>query len=108
MAETAFRGYASIGEVMKRMTKLIEWTRQFKPQQQHMTLQRTDYDLIKRWPKAAAAHGISVVDNGRELWYRGLELTYDGGPRRYERPPTPVQTDIEGETCDHQKANCQH
>ncbi len=97
MAESNFRGYASIGEVMQRMTKLVEWTRQFKPNQQHMTLQRKDYDLIKRWPKAAGAHGIAVVDKGRELWYRGLELTYDGGPRRYEKQTVPQQVDIEHE-----------
>jgi len=89
----SFRGYWSIKEVLDRMQPLAEWTRKFKPNQRHLTLPRKDYDLIRRWPKAAHIHQIEVV--GSEVWFHEFELTYDGGPRRYEKPALPVQTDIE-------------
>lgn len=95
MTESNFRGYHAIGEVMQRMTKLAEWTRQFKPNQQHLTLQRKDYDLLRRWPKASAMYSVSVVGKEKELWFRGLELTYDGGPKRYAKQAPPQQVDIE-------------
>ncbi len=94
MADRVSQGYRLIEDIMKRVGPLAEWTRKFKPQQCHLTLTRNDYDILKRWPVAAHAHGVDVV-NDREIWFRGLELTYDGGPRRYVKPPAPVQTDIE-------------
>jgi hypothetical protein len=38
---------------------------------------------------------IEVLSTG-EIWYRGLELTFDGGPRRYAKVAQPLQADIEG------------
>lgn len=97
MADRVSQGYRLIEDIMKRVRPLAEWTRQFKPEQLHLTLTRNDYDILKRWPKAAHTHGVDVV-NGSEVWFRGLELTYDGGPRRYIKLPTPVQADLE-DTC---------
>ncbi len=94
MADRASQGYRLIEDIMKRVKPLAEWTRQFKPEQQHLTLIRNDYDILKRWPKAAHAHGVDVV-NDREIWFRGLELTYDGGPRRYVKSKPVAQIDIE-------------
>jgi hypothetical protein len=97
MAETpTFRGYWAIREVVERLWPLADWTRQFKPNQRHLTIRRKDYDLIMRWPKAAHVNQIEVM-NG-EAWYHGLELTYDGGPRRYQPPAQPQQVDVE-ELC---------
>jgi hypothetical protein len=89
----SFRGYWAIREVVERLAPLAEWTKRFKPNQQHLTLQRKDYDLILRWPKAAHVNDVTVI-NG-EAWYHGLELTYDGGPRRYQPPVLPRQVDVE-------------
>lgn len=95
MTDKVTRGFRGIQEVVNRMLPLLEWTKQFKPEQMHLTLIRKDYDLIKRYRKAAAAHDIQVV-NGTEIWWRGLELVYDSGQARYPRKkPRPQQTDIE-------------
>lgn len=94
MADRVSQGYRLIEDIMKRVEPLADWTRQFKPGQLHLTLTRNDYDILKRWPVAAHAHGVDTV-GGRELWYRGLELTYDGGPRRYQKVAMPAQVDLE-------------
>jgi hypothetical protein len=95
MTDKVTRGFRGIQEVVERMTPLMEWTKQFKPEQMHLTLARRDYDLIKRYRKAAEANDIYVV-NGREIWWRGLELVYDSGPSRYPiKQPSPVQADVE-------------
>src|SRR4051812_20597545 len=94
MADRVSQGYRLIEDIMKRVRPLAEWTRQFKPGQLHLTLSRNDYDVLKRWPVAAHAHEVDVV-NDREICSRGLELTYDGGPGRYVRPPVAIQVDIE-------------
>lgn len=95
MTDSVTRGFRGIEEVVKRMLPLLEWTKQFKPEQMHLTLARTDYDLIKRYRKAASAHDIHVVNN-TEIWWRGLELVYDSGQARYPcKKPQPVQTDID-------------
>lgn len=83
---------------MQRMTPLADWTKKFKPEQQCLRLPRKDYDLIKRWPKAAGTFGITVLRGGQggvEIWWRGLELTYATGQGRYEKIVAPTQTDVE-------------
>lgn len=95
MADRVSQGYRLIEDIMKRVRPLAEWTRQFKPEQLHLTLTRNDYDILKRWPVAAHAHGVDAA--GQEIWFRGLELTYDGGPRRYVRPLAPIQADFANE-----------
>jgi hypothetical protein len=93
MADRVSQGYRLIDVIMKRVGPLADWTRQFKPEQQHLTLSRNDYDILRRWPVAAHAHGVDTV-GGRELWFHGLELTYDGGPRRYQKATQPMQVDL--------------
>jgi predicted secreted Zn-dependent protease len=88
-----FRGTKAIEEVIARMTSLVEWTRKFKPQQEFLRLRRTDLDLIIRWPRAAELHGIVVNESG--VWFKGLRLIPDKSEPRYNRPPAPVQSDIE-------------
>ena len=103
MAEgSSFRGYWAIREVIDRMDPLVDWTKQFKPQQRHVTLPRKDFDLIRRWPKAASVLNIDVHES--DVMYKGLELTYDGGPRRYGERDLPQQTDIEGDHADREEA----
>lgn len=95
--ESAFRGLRGIEEIITRITPLMNWTKQFKPDQKCLRLERKDYDLIKRWPKASNVLGITVLQAGQggvELWWRGLELTYATGQGRYEKLAAPIQTDI--------------
>lgn len=93
MSESLFRGYRGIEEIVSRIGPLVDWTKKFKPDQRHLTLTRKDYDLISRWPKAAHVHGIEVV--GKDIWFHGLELTYDSGMSRYAKSAAPDQADIE-------------
>jgi hypothetical protein len=94
MTDSVYRGSRGIAEIIERMTPLVEWTKQNKPGQMCMILQRRDYDLIARWPKAAHVNGITVMQNG-ELWWRGLELVYDQGLSRYAKLKAPEQLDVE-------------
>lgn len=94
MTDRVFQGYRLIEGILGRVKPLAEWSRQFKPEQLHLTVSRNDHDILLRWPNAAKAHGFDVI-SGREVWYRGLEITYDGGPRRYLKPPGPAQVDLE-------------
>lgn len=93
MTENVSKGYWSISELVQRMAPLAEWTKRFKPEQGYLRLSRKDYDLIRRWPKAAHSLEIEVTKSG--AWYRGLELTYDAGPKRYQKPTGPAQVDLE-------------
>jgi len=93
MTDSLFRGYRSIEEVRKRAEPLADWIKRHKPDQTYLTLQKKDYDLVVRWPKAAHAHEIEVTQSG--VWFRGLQLTYDGGPGRYQKLEGPKQVDIE-------------
>jgi hypothetical protein len=94
MTDSLLRGYRGIGEIIEKMRPLMEWTRQFNPGQQHLRLARKDYDLIRRWPKAAHCHEITVLESG-EIWWRGLELVYDSGLSRYAKLKAPEQLDVE-------------
>jgi len=94
MADRVSQGYRLIEDIKKRVGPLADWTRQFKPQQMHLTVTRNDHDILLRWPKASHAHELDLVGN-KEVWYRGLEVTYDGGPRRYQKAASPSQVDLE-------------
>lgn len=63
--ESPFRGIRGIEEIVARMTPLMDWTKQFKPEQKSLRLSRTDYDLVKRWPKAANVLGITVLQGAQ-------------------------------------------
>jgi hypothetical protein len=76
-----FRGYWSISEVVDYMKPLAEWMQKFKPESKKLTLKRQDYDLIRRWPKAAGLFGITVTETGAS--FMGFELGFDKKPPRY-------------------------
>lgn len=93
VAEGVSRGYWGIREITERMQPLADWTKQFKPEQRCLRLAKKDFDMIKRWPKAGHSLGVSYTLT--EIWWCGLELVYDTGPGRYEKPAEPIQTDVE-------------
>jgi len=81
---SSFRGYWSIGELVERMVALAQHNERFRPDIKHLTLDRRDIDLIRRWPKAATAHQITVSKAG--CFWRGFELREKAGLGRYEKP----------------------
>jgi hypothetical protein len=93
MADSYFRGTSAIREVLTRAKPPAEWTRKFKPHQERLILRRTDFDVVKRWPKAAEIVGFQFRSDG--LYYAGLHLYPDTGPGRYVHADKPTQTDIE-------------
>ena len=78
-----FRGYWSIKDVVEYMKPLAEWMQKFKPETHVLTLKRQDYDLIRRWPKAASLHGITVTETGAR--FMDFELHFDKKPPRYPK-----------------------
>lgn len=93
VADAVSRGYWGIREITERMQPLVDWTKQFKPEQRCLRLARKDYDLIKRWPKAGHSLGIDYVNT--EMWWQGLELVYDSSLGRYAKIEAPQQIDVE-------------
>lgn len=81
MAEKYFRGFHAIAEVVERMVKLADHQQKFHPHES-LRLFRKDYDLLARWPKAAAMHGVMV--EGETLVFKGFTLTYDRTQKRYQ------------------------
>lgn len=51
--ESSFRGIQGIRQIKARMGPLTAWYKKFKPNVHELILDRADYDLIARWPKAA-------------------------------------------------------
>ena len=83
MAEASyFRGYHSIKEVVDYMAPLADWMRQNKPSNKELTLKGPDFDLIKRWPKAAGMFEIQEINGA--LHYKGFTLKRDKKPGRYQ------------------------
>ena len=74
------------------MATLVTWYQKFKPDMQELVVDRKDYDLIERWPKAAGVEGFDVTDNG--VFFQGMRLTYTTGQGRYEKPAGPEQAVI--------------
>jgi hypothetical protein len=84
MSETSiFRGYHAIKEVVEYMAPLAEWMARHKPEIKELTLKGPDFDLLKRWPKAAGMFDVSQF-NG-ELSYKGFHLKRDKKPFRYSK-----------------------
>lgn len=67
-AESSFRGYWEMAEIVAQMKPLVEFYEKHKPGVTRVTLKRKDYDLIKRWPKTGEVHNFYVV--GGEIVYR--------------------------------------
>lgn len=85
MSETSyFRGYWAIKEVIEYMAPLAGWMRKNKPDIHILTLKRQDFDLLKRWPKAASMFDVSQGLDG-SLSYQGFTLKFDKKPPRYDR-----------------------
>lgn len=85
MAEpSSFRGYWAIKEAVDRMAPLAMWFKTNRPSARAMTLDGRDFDLIKRWPKAAEIHKVAFHEDGR-MFYEGFELRRDHKPERYPR-----------------------
>lgn len=86
MSETTsyFRGYHAIKEVIEYMGPLAEWMKAHKPDVKELTLKRPDFDLLKRWPKAAGLFDV-VQNQAGELSYKGFSLKHDKKQPRYDR-----------------------
>ncbi len=78
-----FRGYHAIKEVVDYMRPLAEWMEMHKPGVKEITLKRGDYDLLKRWPRAAGMHNVTVTADG--VTYKGFALKHDRKPPRYDK-----------------------
>jgi len=89
---SAFRGIQGIREIKARMRTLVAWYREFKPEIQEIVVERKDYDLIERGPRAAGVEGFDVTDNG--VFFSGMRLTYATGEGRYDKRQGPEQTVI--------------
>jgi hypothetical protein len=90
---SSFRGIQGIREIKARMTQLVAWYAKHKPEVRELVIERTDYDLIARWPKAANVEGFDVTDNG--IFFSGMRLTYTTGQGRYEKRQGPEQALIQ-------------
>jgi hypothetical protein len=88
----SFRGIQGIREIKARMQTLVAWYQKFKPELREIVIERKDYDLIERWPRAAGFEGFDVTDNG--VFFSGMRLTYTTGEGRYDKRQGPEQTVI--------------
>jgi hypothetical protein len=86
--QSPFRGYKSIEEVREKVQNLDEWLRTAGKESAPITMLAKDFDLVKRWPKAAELHGFRVA--GEEVTFKGRMLRRANGERRYQerRPKT--------------------
>lgn len=89
----SFRGIQGIREIKARLLPLAQWYAKFKPEVTELVCERTDYDLIARWPKAANVEEFDVTDNG--VFFKGMRLTFATGQGRYEKKTGPQQAVIE-------------
>ncbi len=80
---TGHRGYSLIGDLAVRMVRLAEFLTENRHDSVRITIKRADWDLLRRWPRAAADHGFLVT---RDLiTWRGFQVSPDNGPGRYEK-----------------------
>lgn len=81
---SSIRGYHAIRAVVADMQTLAEGLLNRRPPATSMTLRARDYDLLARWPKAAALHGIYPSHD--VLHWHGFALR-----REHGRPIPPKQ-----------------
>jgi hypothetical protein len=98
-ADSPFRGYSSIAEIVTRLRPLAEFYLSHKPDTLSLTLARRDFDLIRRWPQAAEMHGFAVAQDGGLTWHgfvllgddhsksRDFKVKHDNGVQRYALTP---------------------
>lgn len=78
--EKYFRGFHAIKEVAQRLTPIVDHAKKFSPDMTQVRLFAKDYDLVERWPKAAAMHGFTF--DGDAIFFHGMVLrSYDSVPR---------------------------
>lgn len=92
MSDSPFRGLQGIPEIKARILSLISFYEKQKPDIQELCLNRNDYDLIARWPRAANCEGFVISHDG--IFYKGFRLTFDTGEGRYQKSEKPKQTVI--------------
>lgn len=78
MVDKVTPGYRTIEGFYESLDRLAAWTREHHKLQSHLTINKEDYLACQRWPRAASCFEISVTASG--VYYRGLFLTYVGGP----------------------------
>ena len=83
MSEGYFKGMRGIEEVVMRMRPLFDFYKDFRPDIQHIAIPRKDFDLVRRWPKAAHLCGFDVTEDG--IYYGGLRVLHDTSEARYGR-----------------------
>jgi hypothetical protein len=80
--ESTFRGFWSIAEVRERTVRFADWLQKFKLDCHEITLARKDFDLIRRWPKAAQLNEFTITDES--VTFKGFKLKPAKGEGRYE------------------------
>jgi hypothetical protein len=86
---SSFRGIQGIRDIKARLEPLADYYIAFKPSVTELICSRADYDLVARWPKAAAIEGFDTSDAG--IFFQGLRLTFATGEGRYEKSDRPEQ-----------------
>lgn len=81
MSEPYFRGFHAIGEVASKARRLAEHCAKFTDCVRVLRLYRRDYDLVARWPKAAALHGFEFT--GPAISFQGFKVECDTSRPRY-------------------------
>jgi hypothetical protein len=94
--DSPFRGYRSIEDFVRerRLDEFANWLKEYKPNCHEITVDRSHYDLVRRWPRAAGMLGF--VTTPEATFYRGFRLKPDRSRGRYRGPPAPEQTNIGG------------
>lgn len=87
--QSSFRGIQGIREIKARMATLVAWYEKHKPEVRELVIDRKDYDLIERWPKAADVEGLCRDRQRRFLQGHAPYLHHRPGPlREAPRPRT--------------------
>ena len=65
-------GYRTCQEILSRVKRLAEWTKQFKPEQMHLTMDKKDRGFLIQHQDASMELGATYYFE--KLEYMGLEL----------------------------------
>ena len=91
--QSSFRGYWAIDAVRKQLRPVVERLDEIGKHDAVVSLFPVDFDLVRRWPKAASIHGFTVTDDG--VYFQGHPVTRYVGIGRYEAPQESTQAVIE-------------
>jgi len=81
MPDKYFRGFHAIGEVAKRAQPLAAFMATHHPESQSLRIARSDFDLVARWPKAAALHGFEF--GAGQIKFMGFNVIHNNSTPRY-------------------------